>query len=84
MLSDIAAERVYEISQYSSTSTPDSNNEADDESPVFDSFYATGRNEPIVKISNLTAPEFRKLYSILQSCTNTNWNNEHGKISYLK
>ena len=84
MLSEIATELEHGLSKHSSTRTQDYDNEADDESPIFDSFYATGGNESIMKMPDFTAPEFRKLYSILKSCITTNWNNGFGKRSDSK
>ena len=79
ILSDVAAEREHKLIQFSASRADESDDEADAESPIFDSFYNVGGNESILKITNFTAPEFRKLYSILQQCITSRWNSGREK-----
>ena len=66
LLREVAADREHDLLQYSISTQEDSDDEADSESPIFDSFYTVQGNEAILQMTNFTAPEFRKLYSILE------------------
>ena len=67
LLSEVAAEREHDLQQYSANNHDSSDEEYDAESPIFDSFYNAGGNDSIRKMTNFTALELRKLYSILQN-----------------
>eukprot|EP00171_Calliarthron_tuberculosum_P021823 IDg21823t1 len=57
----------------------DSDDDADLESPVFDSFYNADGNEGVLKMTNFTAAEFRVLYGKLHSHLATRWNVGRGR-----
>ena len=84
ILSQVAAERNHEMHRYSPTRHEECDDESEAESPIFDSFYSARGNEAILKMTNFTSAEFRKLYSILHECIIHNWNNGRGKRSGYK
>ena len=83
-LSEIASELEHDFAQYSAVRAADSDDEVDSESPIFNSFYNAGGNQSVLKMTNFTAPEFRKLCGILHTTITTKWNNGRGKRSEYK
>ncbi len=79
-----SAAREHDLLRYSSIREVDSDEEADAESPIFDSFYNSFGSEAIVKMIHFTPAEFRKLYDILFAIIFTNWNTGRGKKSNFK
>ena len=84
LLCEVASDREHDLLQYSTSIREDSDNEADAETPNFYSFYSVGGNESELTMTNFTAPEFRKLYSILEPFVTTWWNNSRGKKTEFK
>ena len=84
LLGEIAAEREHELSNYPTTREQESDTEADEESPIFNSFYNSGGSESIMKMTNFTPNEFRTFYGTLQSHIMTKWNVGRGKRSQYK
>eukprot|EP00171_Calliarthron_tuberculosum_P021722 IDg21722t1 len=78
------AEREHELSKFSTSKDVDSDDEADQPSPIFDSFYESSGTEGIVKMCNFTPLEFRKLYSHLHGEITREWNTGRGKRSEYK
>ena len=70
LLNSVAQARENDIMQAPSTPVVDSDDEADEECPIFDRFYAIDGNASIIEITNFTAVEFRKLYTILHPTIN--------------
>ncbi len=66
ILSEQAAEREHQLSAYPSTSREERDNDVDAPSPIFYSFYNSGGNDAILKMTNFAPFEFQKLYSIIQ------------------
>ncbi len=63
-LSERSTDLEHGLLRFSSTREVESDEEAGDESPIFDSFYNSGGSESIAKMIKFTPTEFRKLYSI--------------------
>lgn len=82
ILAEQAVEKTHQLSTYSVTPNQESDNEADSESPVVDSFYEFGGNDSILKMTNFTLPEFRRLYGIFYESITTSWNLGRGKRSH--
>ncbi len=83
-LSERFTDRKHELLRFSSTREVESDEEAGAESPIFDSFYNSGGSEAIVKMTNFTPAEFRKLCDILHGTILANWNNGRGKKCAFK
>ena len=66
VLSEAQNRRTVEIRRHSSQQIAEEDEDADNESPIFDSFYAADGNEGIMKMINLSAREFRRLYGELR------------------
>jgi len=79
LLNSVAQARQNDIMQAPSSPVVDSDDEADAECPIFDQFYAIDGNESIIEMTNFTAVEFRKLYTILHPTMNANWNIGRGR-----
>lgn len=79
VLSSAHRRREIAISRHPHLRDAESDDEADLESPIFDSFYEADGNEGILKMTNFTANEFRVLYGKLHNYIVTNWNVGRGR-----
>ena len=59
MLSEVAEEREHDLLSYSATKNVESDDEGGSECPIFETFYASGGSESIMKMCNFTLSEFR-------------------------
>lgn len=66
--------RELEFSRHPRFRGAESDDDADLESPIFDSFYNSDGNDGILKMTNLTAAEFRDLYSKVHAHLASWWN----------
>lgn len=61
-LADAAATRQSELQQFpNSPQRPDSDEDNDSPSPIFEQFYASGGSAAIVQMTNLDVSEFQKI-----------------------
>ncbi len=74
ILVEQAAEREHVLSGLSASRYQESDDEADAECPIIDSFYGSGGNEAVLKMCKSTLPELQRLYAIMQECIVTSWN----------
>lgn len=84
VLSEAHTRREIEISRESIVRDADSDDEADMECPIMDSFYEADGNDGIKKMTNLTIPEFRKIYGQIHGYVITKWNVGRGRKSSVK
>ena len=61
MLCKALEDREREISEYPTSPTEFSDDEADAKCPVFDTFYSTGGSDGILKMTSYSPVEFRNL-----------------------
>ena len=52
ILREVANDREHNLLRYYANRTEDSDDEADEESPIFDCFYNVRENKSIIKITN--------------------------------
>jgi len=83
-LEDLRNQRELELQRHSSTPTAESDDEADADCPIFDSFYESDGNEGIMQLTNLTSIEFRGLYHSLHDFISKTWNVGRGRKSSYK
>ncbi len=83
ILGEQVAELEHVLSGFSASRYQESDDEADSECPIIDSFYGPGSNEDVLKMCKFTLPELRRLYAIMQECIVTSWNVGRGRRSTL-
>eukprot|EP00171_Calliarthron_tuberculosum_P022852 IDg22852t1 len=83
-LSDAHHRREIELARHSNVRAAESDDEADRECPIFDSFYEADGNEGVLKMTNFTTAEFRGLYGRLHGHVVTHWNVGRGRKSAVK
>lgn len=78
-LADVAQTRAKDVGQYDRAErVVSSDDEADSECPIFESFYNTGGSTAILNMTNFTCREFGRLYdrfrcAIVQACRKELW-----------
>ena len=79
LLTDSHNRREIELSRQSCARTVDEDHDADGEASIFDSFYLADGNEGILKMTNLSACKFQRLYGELRLFIIANWNTGRGR-----
>ena len=81
LLCEALEDREREIGEYPTSHEEVSDDEADAESPVFDSFYSAGGSEGIMKMTNFTPSEFRSIWNTIEGYVSEHWNVGRGRKS---
>ena len=84
LLADTALSRQQELLQYSADPANDTDDDNDSDSPIMDTFYNSGGQRAIVKMTNFNAKEFRFIYSKIEGLVSENWNVGKGRRTQYK
>lgn len=73
-LSDAVAERRAGIQQFSNEKCPESNDEAESESPMSETLDQYGGSQPVTSMAKFSAAEFMKIWDVIAEYTLRKWN----------
>lgn len=84
ILADTSARRTSRNSNLNPASAPDSDDENDSSSPLFDTFYHCNGSAAILSLTNFTPTEFHSLWDVVEDVASRNWNVGRGRKSPQK
>lgn len=85
LLADAALDREHELQNYrSQPNRPDSDDENDSKSPLFDNFHNNGGSATVLQMTNFDAKQFHSIWGQFRGHITENWNTSRGRNSQYK